>query len=200
MARPPTFIRADALHAAMVVFWSEGFQGASMKTLGDAMGLKPGSIYAAFGSKEELFREALDAYVALVREKARRAKLSPRRTLERWFAEHIKQAQQGVASKGQVKSSTKVGRGCMLLNAAAELPAFDAESARAVRTQLDTLQRFFEGCIAAARRDEGATDKPSAKETARLLVAALGGISMLSRAGSSKAALQQVARAALRSV
>jgi AcrR family transcriptional regulator len=61
MARKPEFDRGDVVRRAMEVFWRSGYEGASMKLLGEAMGLAPGSIYAAFGSKEGLFHEALAA-------------------------------------------------------------------------------------------------------------------------------------------
>ncbi len=60
--RPRSFDRQDALRRAMDVFWMKGFENASMAELTEAMGLKPPSLYAAFGSKEQLFREAVDYY------------------------------------------------------------------------------------------------------------------------------------------
>lgn len=46
----------------MELFWMKGFDNTSMADLTSAMGLNPPSVYAAFGSKEALFREALDLY------------------------------------------------------------------------------------------------------------------------------------------
>ncbi|WP_341719398.1 TetR/AcrR family transcriptional regulator [Micromonospora sp. FIMYZ51] len=60
--RPRTFDRAVALRRAMEVFWRHGYQGASMAGLTAAMGINSPSLYAAFGSKEALFREAVDLY------------------------------------------------------------------------------------------------------------------------------------------
>ncbi|WP_415578302.1 TetR/AcrR family transcriptional regulator [Gluconobacter potus] len=47
----------------MNVFWQHGFDGASMTQLVDAMQINSPSIYAAFGSKEDLFREAVELYI-----------------------------------------------------------------------------------------------------------------------------------------
>lgn len=44
------------------IFWEHGYSGSSMQQVIKATGLKPGSIYLAFGSKEGLFREALESY------------------------------------------------------------------------------------------------------------------------------------------
>lgn len=53
-----------ALERAMEVFWARGYAGTSISELTEAMGINSPSLYAAFGSKEELFREAVALYVA----------------------------------------------------------------------------------------------------------------------------------------
>jgi AcrR family transcriptional regulator len=51
----------------MAVFWEKGYEGASLEELQSAMGaISPPSFYAAFGSKERLFFEALDLYVETI--------------------------------------------------------------------------------------------------------------------------------------
>lgn len=62
--RPRSFDRAAALRRAMEVFWAQGYDGTSMTDLIAAMAVNSPSIYAAFGSKEELFREAVALYRA----------------------------------------------------------------------------------------------------------------------------------------
>src|ERR1700755_2416332 len=59
---PREFDVDEALTAALRVFWSKGYEGASMTDLTDAMGITRPSLYAAFGNKEALFRKALDLY------------------------------------------------------------------------------------------------------------------------------------------
>lgn len=48
----------------MVVFWQQGYEGTSLSELTTAMGINSPSLYAAFGSKEALFREAVELYEA----------------------------------------------------------------------------------------------------------------------------------------
>ena len=60
--RPREFCTGTALAAALRVFWSKGYEGASMAELTQAMGITKPSLYAAFGNKEALFRKALDLY------------------------------------------------------------------------------------------------------------------------------------------
>ncbi len=62
--RPRQFDRTEALRRAMTVFWTRGYEGASLDDLTTAMGINKPSLYAAFGCKEALFREAIDYYDA----------------------------------------------------------------------------------------------------------------------------------------
>src|ERR1700754_4405402 len=58
--RPREFDADEALAAALRVFWSKGYEGASMAELTEAMGITKPSLYAAFGNKEALFCKTLD--------------------------------------------------------------------------------------------------------------------------------------------
>ncbi|MBB5366797.1 MULTISPECIES: TetR/AcrR family transcriptional regulator [unclassified Janthinobacterium] len=60
--RPREFDRAQALAKARDLFWTRGYEGVSMADLVAALGIASARIYAAFGSKEQLFREAVELY------------------------------------------------------------------------------------------------------------------------------------------
>lgn len=60
--RPRQFCPDKALTAALQVFWTRGYEGASMAELTEAMGITKPSLYACFGNKESLFCKALDLY------------------------------------------------------------------------------------------------------------------------------------------
>ena len=60
--RPLSFDREAALERAMHVFWERGYEAASVADLTSAMGITPPSLYTAFGDKERLFLEAIEAY------------------------------------------------------------------------------------------------------------------------------------------
>lgn len=60
--RPREFDRNQALRQALELFWARGFETTSMSDLVAALGIASARIYAAFGSKEALFREAIELY------------------------------------------------------------------------------------------------------------------------------------------
>lgn len=72
--RPPTFDRQEALCRAMEQFWARGYEGTTLEDLQTAMGgITPPSFYNAFGSKEQLFKEATTLYTATFGEPTVRA-------------------------------------------------------------------------------------------------------------------------------
>jgi AcrR family transcriptional regulator len=61
--RHRAFDTEQALEAAMLVFWRNGYPGTSMADLTQAMAINKPSLYAAFGNKEQLYMAALEQYI-----------------------------------------------------------------------------------------------------------------------------------------
>lgn len=68
LGRPRGFDRDTALEEATRLFWTQGYDATSLAELTEAMGISPSSLYAAFGSKRELFEEAVMTYARRYRE------------------------------------------------------------------------------------------------------------------------------------
>lgn len=62
--RPRILDRDAGLDIAARLFWERGYEGTSIADLTQAMGVTPPSLYATFGSKEGLFRQALAHSIA----------------------------------------------------------------------------------------------------------------------------------------
>ncbi|MBB2971502.1 TetR/AcrR family transcriptional regulator [Mesorhizobium sp. RMAD-H1] len=115
MARPREFDRDEALLKARDAFWERGYEGTSISDLVGTLGLAPARIYAAFGSKEDLFREAVALYEAQEGGFVARAleeELTAREAVDRMLRE-------------AVETYTRPGRprGCLVVSAATSCSA-----------------------------------------------------------------------------
>jgi AcrR family transcriptional regulator len=63
MARPREFDEQVVLDAALVQFWSNGYESTSTRDLAQSMGITSASLYNAFGDKRSLYRRVLQHYV-----------------------------------------------------------------------------------------------------------------------------------------
>jgi AcrR family transcriptional regulator len=108
--RPREFDRDAALKHARDLFWERGYEGVSMADLVSGLGLASARIYAAFGSKEDLFREAIELYESEEGGFADRALAEEPtviRAIERMFREGV-----------EVYARKRGPRGCMVVSAA----------------------------------------------------------------------------------
>ena len=64
VGRPRGFDYEQALKQATSVFWSKGYDGASLRDLTSAMGITGPSLYASFGDKRELYLKTIDHYIS----------------------------------------------------------------------------------------------------------------------------------------
>ena len=187
--RPRSFDLDQALDRALKVFWRKGYDGASLPDLTTAMGINRPSLYAAFGSKEQLFRKAMDRYAQGPAAYALRALDAPtaRAVFERLLCGGI-----------DMLTNPRNPRGCLAVQGA--LACGDAtESVRkeliARRAMLvDALRNRFE-------RDKAGGDLPSDSDPAvlaRYAATVLHGLSIQATSGATRAQMQRVAEMALR--
>lgn len=179
--RPRAFDRETALRRAMDVFWTKGYDTCSMSDLVDAMGINSPSLYAAFGSKEDLYREAIDLYVGAEGGAALRQLLahdSVREGLRAMFRTSV-----------ELYTGARDPRGCMVFLGAMSLGAEHAQ----LRAELKKRRRKVAGIVAArlARAVENGeldarTDVPA---LAALSMTLFSGLSIQAQDGVRKAAL-----------
>jgi AcrR family transcriptional regulator len=189
MGRPREFDVDQALDQALEVFWRNGYEGASVADLTQAMGISPPSLYAAFGNKEGLFRKALDRYVEKRTTFWQEAVKAPtaREMVERLLAGTV-----DFLSDECNPSGCLLVRGAMSCSEAAdtiarELTARRAEGETILRERLE--QDRTKGALPP---DLDPTDY------ARYVMTVLEGMSVRAAGGASRDELRKVADMALR--
>jgi TetR/AcrR family transcriptional repressor of nem operon len=186
MARPKEFDEATVLDAAVQCFWARGYEATSVRDLATSMGIAGASLYNAFGDKSSLYRRALDRYVdQSFQDRVRRFEgpLPPREAIGAFFDEIV------------MRSLTDEGhKGCMLVNAALEMPVHDPATRAAVTEVLNQIEAFFRRCVAAGQADGTIAAAETPEDLARLLLGTLMGIRVLARVRPEQELLEGMVR------
>ncbi|MEM6354121.1 MAG: helix-turn-helix domain-containing protein [Pseudomonadota bacterium] len=172
MARPRTHDHDQALEAAMQVFWTKGFERASLSDLEAATGMSRASLYAAFGDKRALFHKALKLYGERLdagRIGALREAADPRAALRAHF--------EGLART----TMGAVGPGCLLTNTAIELTGREPETARGLTRGIGVIEEVFAELVARGQAMGQFTTERPARQLARHLVGLAQSLRVLSR-------------------
>ena len=188
MGRPRGFDTTAALDAAIHVFWQKGYEGATLTNLTDAMGINRSSMWAAFGNKEELFKQAFERYIHVYQAYMRAA-------LEKPTVREIIES----SLRGTVDFLSKPGnpQGCLSVHAALAV----GDEADPVKQWL--IQGRKRGESLARRRFEqakkagelGSDVDPAA--LARYVATLIQGLGVQGASGATKAELTRVVDTAL---
>lgn len=184
MPRQKTYEEKDVLEKAMQAFWHHGYEATSVKDLVDCMGLNPGSIYAAFGDKKNLFHKTLAHY-----EDQTRALLldleenhTPRDAILAVF-EHMVE---------DVRSNPE-NCGCFLINSILEASPKDEEINRTVQKGFRLFQGFMSAMIRKGQKNGEINSDLDPDKTASLLNALIAGARVLTRGNSDHIVAQDIA-------
>lgn len=189
IGRPRGFDADAALERAMVVFWEQGYEGASLTDLTTAMGITKTSMYAAFGNKEDLFRKALELYEEGPAAYVARALVQP--TAREVAAAFL---------AGSVATSTRPGCPAGCLSVQGSLAA--GESGRAARDILtawrDQGRAHLHDRFRQAVDDGDLPPETDPGVLARYVMTMANGIAVQAAGGAGRDELLKVAEAALR--
>ena len=192
MSRPRSISKEDSLERALLLFWERGYERTSIADLSAALGVGPSSIYNSFGSKEELFRAAIERYVGTYADAAMQIVGTHKGEDPVEFVRLLmRELTKLYTTKGQPT-------GCAIfLGAGAGAPEdsspcaltneVKSSLAGALRKRFDTYKKAGEKLSAAP------------KTLALFIVGSLQGISQLARDGTKRADLMKVVEHAARS-
>ncbi|MFC8733483.1 TetR/AcrR family transcriptional regulator [Luteimicrobium sp. NPDC057192] len=189
--RPRAFDVEAALERAVEVFWRHGYEGASLAQLTTAMGINRPSMYAAFGSKEELFRRAVAHYAEVDMAYAREA-------LEQPTAYDVARAFLHANAEALTRPDRPAG--CLSVQGGLAAGADDGRAAAflaqsRLRGERALAERFAR---AVDEGDLSAATDPA--DLARFVMAVSEGHAVHAAAGVDRASLQASADIALRAI
>ncbi|WP_208328278.1 TetR/AcrR family transcriptional regulator [Paraburkholderia caballeronis] len=187
--RPRNFDRDAVLDRAMQTFWKLGYEGASIADLTAAMGITAQSLYAAFGSKSALYREALGRYRDTAGAFPARA-LTEETSAVAGFERLLNEA-------ATEYSRPRRPRGCMISTGVLVCAAENRDEAKHVaQLRRDTIGLFRQRLDAAIDAGELAPDADSAG-LARYLGAIVQGMAVQAQDGASRDELLAIAQVAV---
>ena len=164
------------MDTAQALFHRRGYAALGVAALTDALGIKPPSFYAAFGSKADFFEQVMARYsrAALPVDAILRPGRDPAEALGELLA-----------TAARVYTENDGTRGCLVI-----------EAARDCETDVAAAARGVKGVIRATLRDYVAVTHPDlAEQVADFMDVALGGMSAAAREGWSEERLLPVAQA-----
>lgn len=188
--RPREFDADEALDRALHVFWRQGYEGASLSDLTEAMGISRPSLYAAFGNKEDLFRRALDRY----------AESGPGAVQREALAEPTAKAVVERMLRGAAKCLTDPDnpRGCLAVQGALSC----GEAAESIKNELCGRRAAGEAALCArferAKTEGDLKTDADPQALARFVMTVQQGMSVQAAGGASRDDLMAVAEMALR--
>ncbi len=151
MPRKPNYDRNDLINRARDLFWQRGWAGTSLKDLEASLKMKPGSFYAAFGSKDALFELALERYATDGAERLRAlaSEFGPLKALQRF-------------PKMAIGNENAPAKACMLSKTLLELQAHRHPLAQKANEHLLQMEQLFAELFAQAQAagDIGAAHDP----------------------------------------
>lgn len=188
MPSPKGYKREEVLDRAIELFRRQGYSATSTAELVEGLGLNRKSMYAEFGSKQELFEAALARYSEVNLSRV----LAPIEAPDA-DAQAIREAFLGYASAGETKYR---GLGCLMANTAVERAALDPGSAKFVDAYLARLSKGFRNALENALRDGDVSDDADLDDLAAHFVNSVVGISALLRAKATSKQMYAAGRGA----
>ncbi len=173
MGRPKEFDRDEAINTVLNQVWEHGYEACSVKALSESLGITRSSFYNAFGSREELFLEVVEAFNGP----------TPNRD---WFpidddCSVLKSISDGIRSVCKARIDDKAARGCLLINSITELVGRHQKLGPAIGNVFAANIQYLEGLLNVAV-ERGELDDCDVHTKALALQSVLVGLHVMSKA------------------
>lgn len=188
--RPRAFDREQALGIALDLFWRQGFDGTSIQQLTSAMGISPPSLYAAFGSKDGLYREAIQLYLTRHTNFVTHffdEKISARDAIERALLAAAKQF-----------CDTRHAPGCMISMAGLQTSPENERLAAEITGLRLAAKQVVHTRLEAARKSGELPAKTDTASLAEFFAMVSQGMSVQARDGAEETALKRMVKLAMK--
>jgi AcrR family transcriptional regulator len=181
--RPQSFELDQVLDAAVLVFWSNGYEGASLDDLTKAMRINRPSLYAKFGNKHGLFLAAIDRYIETI-SAPQSIPLAQEADIRAGVAGYFREI---------VRTVTTANRpaGCLIASVACEVAERDTDVRAKIAALLGQAESFIDARLEAEGYGKDA-DLDASVTGAMVVVAGLG-FAPRARLGASRKSLNKIA-------
>ena len=189
MARHKEFDRDEALHKAMEVFWSRGYEAASIQELVNHMGINRQSLYDTFGDKHALYLQALDRYREVEGRKLFESLERPgsvKKSLRQLFEGVV----EGALCQGQ-------RRGCFMGNAMSELAGRCKDTAARTCSNMAAAEGAFYRALLRGKKEGELKGVRDPRAVARFLYSSLQGLVLMAKATQDRKTLEDVVKITL---
>jgi TetR/AcrR family transcriptional repressor of nem operon len=173
MARPLEHKREEVISAAMNVFWDKGYSATSMADLKIATGLNPGSLYASYQSKEDLFIETLNFYCDQSIANIELALFNGSDYIENIHA----------LFKRLLGSNNDSGKGCFFVNTLIEMSPHNPRVKKLLENYTQKYKSAFEAALTLAKEQDQIPGSSDIKTKASQLMLTIWGLRVMQRSG-----------------
>ncbi|MEM7591982.1 MAG: TetR/AcrR family transcriptional regulator [Cyanobacteria bacterium P01_A01_bin.83] len=188
MAGVKQFNQEEVLDKAMEVFWRKGYEGTSVRDLTIATGLGKGSLYGAFGDKEQLFLAVLDRYA------------------DKFMAEIVQQlnnsdserAIEGMLEVAIARMSNPIyPRGCLHANTSVGMSGKSEAIERKIAESFGGWETAIYSVLRKAQAEGKLSPEQDIRALARFFVAVALGMGVLNKTFADPSVIRDVAKVAL---
>ncbi len=189
MARQKKFDKEEVLEKAMETFWRFGFEGTSMQSLIESMGINRSSLYETFGDKRSLFEAAITHY-----EQTRMQEMvdslkdngGSKLAIYKVFNDLI-----------DLSIRDEERRGCFLTNTAIERCPHDSETAKKISADMKIVEKAFQKALKNAQKKGEMSSHKEIDSIAQYLTSSFQGLRVMAKVNQEPGFLKNIVKVTL---